>query len=239
MVKVSLKCKGKLGDEKSIGSTFVSLKDFNLLDKPTSKWYELFSGGKGSGEGKLRGEVKLTVSFVSQEKVKGPLNVIDQPECDQGGIKRSGFGRFSLRKSLKKHNSRPGKTMKKTDDELDIFESQMGKSKKSRKDHKDKSVKNEPHSHVQTKKEYSDGVLQNGSARDSNIFVKCSERPTNLFISGAGSEHSINKVEENGDTLEGVCTICTSACLYYSIYINNFQQLCVYIRMYIRTYVVD
>lgn len=106
IVKVSVKCKGTFGEEKLVGCTFISLKDFNVLDRPVTKWYDLHSKSSTGNEGKSRGMIQLTIGFVSRWKSTEALDLAtDEPESDHSAFKRFALNRFSLRKSLKRQGS--------------------------------------------------------------------------------------------------------------------------------------
>ena len=108
IVKVSVKCKGTFGEEKLVGCTYITLKDFNVLDRPVTKWYDLQSKSGSGKESKPRGMIQLTIGFVSRWKSTEALDLAtDEPDCETLAFKRFAFGRFSLRKSLRRQSSQP------------------------------------------------------------------------------------------------------------------------------------
>jgi hypothetical protein len=108
IIKVSVKCKGKISDDKSLGSAFVPLRDFNILDKPTTRWFSLSLQSKSHKEGKgAKGQIQLTIAFVTSTKGTDALDLAtaDDLECGQSAFKKFSFGRLSLRRSLRRQNS--------------------------------------------------------------------------------------------------------------------------------------
>lgn len=204
IVKVSVKCKGTFGEEKMVGCTYITLKDFNVLDRPVTKWYDLQSKSGSGKENKPRGMIQLTIGFVSRWKSTEALDLAtDEPECENLAFKRFAFGRFSLRKSLKRQSSQP-----------ELKRRRRGGSKEptdipspAKPRDSDKHIAND-----RSAASSFSGTLVGSPPRDANIhqFHKAAgsreahrqmkvegthsrqyplpDRPTRLFISGASSD---------------------------------------------------
>ena len=203
IVKVSVKCKGTFGEEKLVGSTFISLKDFNVLDRPVTKWYDLHSKSNTGNDSKSRGTIQLTIGFVARWKSTEALDLAtDEPESDHSSFKRFALNRFSLRKSLKRQNSQSEGKRRRRGGSKEPLESMSA-------DNLHSSIKQE--ASIRSAASSSSGPIAGSSLQDlSHHFHKAAgsreaspqmkpegahphhyplpHRPTRLFIAGAGSE---------------------------------------------------
>ena len=97
---------------------FVHLRDFHILDRPSTRWFPLCIQSKGYKEGKpVKGEIQLTVGFVSNENSADALDLAtEDPDSGHTTFKKFTFGRLSLRKSLRQQG---GKSEKRKHSESD------------------------------------------------------------------------------------------------------------------------
>ena len=203
IVKVSVKCKGTFGEERLVGCAFVSLKEFNVLDRPVTKWYDLHSKSSTGNDSKSRGMIQLTIGFVSRWKSTEALDLAtDEPESDNSAFKRFALNRFSLRKSLKRQNSQSeGKRRRRGGSNEPCVATST--------ENLETSVRQDSNSRLPASS--SSGLIAGsppqdtncyfhkvGERRESPLHMKTDEtpshqyplpdRPTRLFIAGASSE---------------------------------------------------